>query len=152
MDTAGIDPYEAEDEYRQLAKEKRSLLQAQLAQAQLSLETIHLVVPDGGGRVGNRTEVQQESYEGSRAWDGMADLAASLSALPTRLARLREAAGVRFFLYMGQRALSLACEAQAAYRAQEQRVQRNCAAPSQPIARDTRTNGWRSRTATDYWQ
>ncbi len=91
MDEAGAMPDVDLAGYESLVKRKRVELISLLARAKVDEARlpIHAVVPDWSGMVSNASNATVADYDGSRAWDGVAALAASLRALAQRRDELR---------------------------------------------------------------
>lgn len=109
FDDAGIAPYDDEEGYRNLVQAKRrELLQILTQGTGMDLESteIHVVAADPYQRVGNKRQLSRETYDRSRTWDGMDDLAAALRRMGERLPVLRKATRLRLYLFITRQALT----------------------------------------------
>ena len=90
-DEAGANPEIDLPGYQDLMKRKRRELRDLLAAKKVdeSNISIHAIVADPSGMVGNQHVSGPGDYDSGRAWDGVAEFAASLRALADRKAELR---------------------------------------------------------------
>ena len=103
-DSMGVDPEDDVDGMRRLAERKRTELRAQLDEAAgIALHGLQTfsVAADPYEAQARQAQPQRSAFDPYREWDGIADLAAALAALPARRDELRRAAGFRYFCRIG---------------------------------------------------
>lgn len=110
-DSMGIDPDDDVAGMRQLAERKRSELIGQLeATAGVPLPELQVfcVAADPYEEQARQPRPQRSAFDPYRDWDGIAEVAAALEALPSRAAGLRRSAGIRYFCRVGAEVASQA--------------------------------------------
>ena len=104
-DTLGVDPADDLDGMRELAERKSGELVSQLEDAgagDLIELRVFVVAADPYEEQARTGSPSRESFNAFREWDGMADLAAAITALAVRKAELRDAAKLRYFSRIGR--------------------------------------------------
>ena len=106
-DTVGADPQSDLGEFRRLCEHRRAELLKMLPDEQTGAlaDAVHVVAADPYGEVGSARQPGPGHYDSYRAWDGIAELRASLLSLARRLPELRDAAEGRYWDW----AAALAC-------------------------------------------
>lgn len=107
MDEAGIDPSEDESGYQELAHRKqnelRNILHAN--NVDTTFLKIYTLAADPYQYVGSIRQPPKSAYNEFRDWDGIDILVETLQHLPEYLLNLRGKAAVRYFSWLGERAL-----------------------------------------------
>lgn len=107
MDEAGIDPSEDESGYQELAHRKQNELRNILRENNVDTTflKIYTLAADPYQYVGSIRQPPKSAYNEFRCWDGIDILVESLQHLPEYLLNLRVKSAVRYFSWLGERAL-----------------------------------------------